>query len=112
MPDPIILRRFFLCSGELVNEDKLYKFPLAHILGELRLRMDRKTNRTVGMLAVYRESMPTVDVPMIKPRISNFTFHSPNVLCSLCDQAPRWEINHSAFMVLMAHYDVYTLEDG
>lgn len=111
MPDPIPSRKFFLCSGELVDESKLHQFTQAHIVGELRLRYDRETEKTVSMLAVYRVSLPTDHVPFIRPPVSNHTFHSPNVFCSLCERAPRWEINHSAFMALMERYGVSTLEE-
>jgi len=112
MPSDPPSRKYYLCTGELVNEEKIHQFEKAHIVGELCLRRDRETEKTVGVLAVYRESLPTDKVPLIRPPVSNYTFHSPNVFCSRCERAPRWEINHSAFMALMAHYGLSTLEEG
>jgi len=108
-------RKFFLCTGELVGEDKIYKFPQAHIIGELKLRSDQengdpKQGRTVSELAVFADALPTTHVPPIRPQVRAYVSHARKVNCSLCERGPRWVINQSSFMALMAWYGVETLE--
>jgi hypothetical protein len=105
-------KKYFLCTGELVNAEKIHKFPSAHIVGELRLTTDRESGRTVSELAVFRQSLPTTDVPLIRPAVAAYVSHSRKVCCSLCDRGPRWVINQSAFMALMRHFGVTSLEEG
>ncbi len=110
--DALPQRKFYLCTGELVNEDKLYKFPNAHIVGQLVLTTDHETDRTVSELAVYRQSLPTNAVPLVRPPIAAWVSHARHVCCSLCERGPCWVINQSSFMALMSHFGMETEEQG
>lgn len=105
-------RQFFLCTGELVNAEKIHQFPSAHIVGELRLTVDRELGRTVSELAVFRQSLPTTEVPLNRPSVAVYVSHARKVCCSLCERGPKWAINHSTFLALMSHFGVKSLEEG
>ena len=99
-------RKFFLCTGELVNEDKLFKFPHAHIIGMLNIRHDHELDRKVSELAILRTSLPTNAVPLVRPPISAYVPSARKVPCSLCERGPEWEINQSALDALLSHYGI------
>ena len=113
MPDPKPDgRTFVLCTGELVNESKIWKFPNAHIVGELRLRFSRDIERNAVYLAYYPASLPTDEVPLIYPFIGVLVPYSPKVCCTLCKRTSRFEINQSTLDALIAQYKLTSLEEG
>ena len=105
-------RQFWICTGELVDESKIWKFPNAHIVGELRLRFDRGINRHAAYLAYYIESKPTDEVPLIYPFVGVLVPYSPKVCCTLCERVSKWEINQSTLDALMCHLGMTKLEEG
>ena len=104
-------RMFLLCTGELVSVSKVWQFPNAHIVGELRLRFSRDINRNISFLAYYNTSLPTTEVPLIFPFVGVYVPYSPRICCTLCERVTHWVINRLAFDALMAHYGVSMLEE-
>lgn len=105
-------KTYLLCTGEIVRASKIWKFPNVHIVGEIQLHMDRDLEKCVNELVVYRQSLPTDEVLLIRPPIAAFVPIARRVPCSLCERAPRWDITQSAFDALMKHYSVKTPEEG
>ena len=95
---------YLLCTGEIVYAGKIWKFPQAHIVGEIQMRMDRDLEKLVNELVIYRQSLPTTDVPLIRPPVAAYVPVARKVPCSLCERGPRWEITQSAFDALMKRY--------
>jgi len=102
-------RRFFLCTGEAVDEDYLCKHPHSHIIGELRHVLDDE--RKVTALARWEVSVSTHgDVPL-KPEVDVYLIgDARGIKCRFpgCKNVERWEIGQAAFMQLMSRYGKVT----
>jgi hypothetical protein len=98
-------RRFYLCTGQCVEYDNLYKYPNSHILGELRYLTDE--DRQVTALALYRNSLRADQVPPLKPKIFVYLIgDARRIECGYaeCENFQRWEIGKAAFDQLMKRY--------
>jgi len=98
-------RRFYLCTGECVEYENLYKYPNSHILGELRYLTD--DGRKVTALALYETTVRADQVPPLKPDIRVYLIGDARMIqCRYagCDNVQRWEIGKAAFDQLMKRY--------
>lgn len=95
-------RRFYLCTGKVVDENKIYEHPSAHILGHLLKQSDEGTN--VMALAVYVEPMPTTQVPLLSPKVRVYVLKASLIVCDLCDRRPRWEMDANAQEVIFREF--------
>lgn len=103
---PANKRRFFLCTGQCVVNDDLYKYPNSHIIGELCYLTDE--GRKVSALARYEVSVSTAAVPPIKPEIDVYLIgDARRIKCRFpkkCKRSERWEIGKKAFLQLVQRY--------
>lgn len=111
MPSDPTKRRFFLCTGEIVYYDDLYKYPASHILGELRYLTDE--GRRVTAMAMWDMPVSAKIVPPLKPAIMVYLIGDARLIrCRFegCENQQRWEIGQPAFLALLSHYGIETLE--
>lgn len=97
--------KYFLCTGECVTRDELYKYPHSHIMGHLQYLEDE--GKRVTALARWEESVDTNLVAPLKPVIDCFFIGDARLIkCrrSGCGNHQRWEIGKAAFMQLMSRY--------
>ena len=96
------VRRFFLCSGQCVEEKDLYKYPDAHILGDLRYVTDE--GRKVTALALWLVPTSARMVPPLLPVVVAFLVGDARMIrCRFadCARSQRWEIGRGGMLALM-----------
>ena len=103
-------RRFFLCTGEAVTAEQLYRYPDSHIIGELRYVVDE--GRRVTALARWECSVSTRDDLPLKPDVDVYLIGDARDIkcrCPGCTNKERWEIGQAAFLQLMSRYGKVTI---
>ncbi len=98
-------KKYFLCTGEVVTYENLFRHPSSHIIGHFQYVTDE--GRRVTALARWEVSMPTTEVPPILPDIDVYLIgDARRIKCRApgCIRVERWEIGKAAFMVLMDRY--------
>jgi hypothetical protein len=102
-------RRYFLCTGQCVDYNDLYKHPESHIIGHLRYVSDE--GRKVTALARWEVSTSAADVPPLVPIIDvDIIGDARNIRCRHkgCSHTQKWEIGKAAFEQLMKRYQQET----
>ena len=102
---PPIAPRYFLCTGECVRLEDLYKYPDSHIIGVLTYVTDE--GRKVTGLARWEVSVTATRVPPISPLVDVVLIgDARDIRCRFdgCGNRQRWEIGKAAFMQLMERY--------
>lgn len=103
-------RRYFLCTGQCVKYQELYKYPESHIIGHLRHVLDEGI--MVTALARWEVSTSAADVPPLEPDIDvdiigdarRITCRHKNAQGIRCSHTQKWELGKAGFMVLMQRY--------
>lgn len=98
-------KKYFLCTGAVVEYKDLYKHTGAHIIGHLQYLHDE--GRKVTALARWKTSIPTSEVPPILPDIDIYLIgDARRITCrhAGCQRVERWEIGKAAFEQLMSRY--------
>jgi hypothetical protein len=98
-------KKYFLCTGQCVEEKDIYKHPGAHVMGHLQYLSDE--GRKVTALALWEKSTPTDEVPPVMPKIAVYLIgDARQIRCRFpgCIRRERWEIGKAAFMALMSRY--------
>lgn len=112
------LKRYFLCTGQIVPLEKLHEHPNAHIIGHLIYLTDE--GRKVTALALWEKPAPTDTVPPMMPEIvTHLIGDARNIRCryvktdgQVCGRMERWEIGKAAFLALMGRYGVTTMQEA
>ena len=107
LSDKPIVIRFFLCTGQCVIYEDLYKYPNSHIIGHLCSLKDE--GRPVTALARWEASISTANVPPLRPEIDCMLIgDARNIKCRYpgCERKERWEIGKAAFLTLMSRYGI------
>lgn len=97
--------KYFLCTGECVERDELYRYPHSHIIGHLQYLEDE--GKRVTALARWDTSPSADQVAPIKPVIDCFFIGDARLIkCrhAGCGNHQRWEISKGAFLQLMYRY--------
>lgn len=98
-------RKYFLCTGVVVEYEKLHQHPNAHIIGHFQYLTDE--GHKVTALARWERSTPTNEVPPLLPEIDVYLIgDARRIRCRApgCIRVERWEIGKAAFLVLMDRY--------
>jgi hypothetical protein len=98
-------KKYYLCTGRVVQYDKLHEHPGAHVIGHIQTLSDG--DRNVTALARWTMSTPTSDVPPISPEIDMYLIGDARLIrCRAegCTRRERWEPGLATFLVLMDRY--------
>jgi hypothetical protein len=108
-----VVARYFLCTGQCVKHEDLYKYPKSHIIGHLCYVSDE--GRQVTALARWEVSVEAFRIPPINinPKIDCMMIGDVrSIRCRYpgCERTERWETGKAAFLALMARYGKEKME--
>ena len=95
-------RWFFLCTGEVVSEEQVWKFPKSHILGDLR-DMTREQGR-VTSLALWLTPADCLHVPPLHPDVTAYLPGEALLIqCRFegCRNSQSWDSRHRLTLALV-----------
>jgi hypothetical protein len=85
-------RKFLLCTGQVVEAKEAWKFPEAHILGDLRDMTHEDS--PAPSLALWLTPVDCLHVPPLHPEIAAYlTGEARLIRCRFegCGNSQRWE---------------------
>ena len=98
----LCFRWFFLCTGEVVSEEQVWKFPQSHILGDLR-EMTREEGQVIS-LALWLTPTDCLHVPPLHPDVTAYLPGEALLIqCRFegCRNSQSWDPGHRLMMALV-----------
>ena len=101
------VRKFMLCTGQVLKIDELINFPNSHIIGEIRLIGMFNQKRKFTSLALYEVSLPVKDVPESLPEIRGDVIGDMlHIKCTLCRHRRQWQSTRATLLQRMSLFEI------
>jgi hypothetical protein len=107
MSNSFHVRKFVLCTGQVVKTDELQQYPRSHIIGEVCYIGLSDQARKFASLALYEMSVSVDNVPETTPEIrADVLGDARNIRCTCCRHKRRWDITRAALLQRMALFEI------